>query len=80
MSDKIPAVGSRACVMHGNARHTSGGLTKKDLKYTKDGRIVSVKASAAAKKSPGFAALKKGGFVVGKGKKPLLGKNKKSKK
>lgn len=76
-ANKIPAVGSRAMVMHGNARNTSGGLTKSDLKYTKDGRIVSKKASAAAAKSPGFKALKKGGFVVGKGKKPLLGKNKK---
>lgn len=81
MANSIPAIGSRACVMHGTAKHTSGGLTKKDLKYTKDGRIVSKKASAAAAKSPGFKALKKGGFVVGKGKAPLLGKKvKKSKK
>jgi hypothetical protein len=31
-------VGSRAEVFHGNAKQTSGGLTKKDLKM-KDGRI-----------------------------------------
>lgn len=44
-------VGSRAEVMHGTAKHTSGGLTKKDLKYNKYGRIVSVKKSATAKKN-----------------------------
>lgn len=45
------AVGSRAQVMHGTAHHTSGGLTKKDLKYNKYGRIVSKAASAAGKKA-----------------------------
>ena len=38
-------VGSRAQVMHGNAKKTSGGLTKKDLKYNKYGKIVSAKKS-----------------------------------
>ena len=47
---KIPAVGSRAQVWHGNAHHTSGGLYKKDLKKNKAGRIVSKKASAHSKK------------------------------
>lgn len=47
---KIPAVGSRAQVWHGNARHTSGGLHKKDLKKNNAGRIVSKKASAHSKK------------------------------
>lgn len=48
---KIPAVGSRAQVWHGNALHTSGGLYKKDLKFNKKtGRIVSKKASAHSKK------------------------------
>lgn len=69
-------IGSRAMVWHGTAKHTSGGLKKGDLKKNGD-RIVSVKASAAGKKSKGFAALKKGGFVVGKGKAPLLGHSKK---
>ena len=69
-------IGSSAMVWHGTAKHTSGGLKKDDLKFS-NGRIVSKKASAAAAKSPGFAALKKGGFVVGKGKKPLFGKSKK---
>jgi hypothetical protein len=42
-------IGSRAEVMHGTAHHTSGGLTKKSLKYNKHGRIVSVKKSKTAK-------------------------------
>ena len=43
---KIKAVGKRAQVMHGTAHHTSGGLTKADLKYNKHGKIVSRKKSA----------------------------------
>ncbi len=45
----VPAVGSRAEVMHGTAHHTSGGLTKKHLKYNKYGRIVSAAKSRTAK-------------------------------
>ena len=44
------AVGSRVQVVNGTAHHTSGGLTKKDLKYNKYGRIVSARKSALAKK------------------------------
>jgi hypothetical protein len=47
---KSPKVGSRAKVMHGNAHHTSGGLTKKSLRRNKRGRIVSRKKSASARK------------------------------
>ena len=43
------AVGSRAQVMHGTAHHTKGGLTKKNLKYNKYGKIVSARKSASAK-------------------------------
>jgi len=46
---KIPAVGTRAQVMHGTARHTSGGLTQNDLKYNSKGQIVSIKKSEMAK-------------------------------
>jgi hypothetical protein len=64
-----PAVGSRAQVMHGNAKHTSGGLKKSDLKYNKQGRIVSIDASAAAKKSKnlGSSQIPKGShkFALG---------------
>ena len=44
------AVGSRVQVVNGTAHHTPGGLTKKDLKYNKYGRIVSARKSALAKK------------------------------
>lgn len=47
---KVKAVGSRREVMSGAARHTSGGLKKKDLMMHK-GRIVSRKAHAAGKKA-----------------------------
>lgn len=50
----MPVIGSRAQVMHGTAHHTSGGLTKADLKYNKFGRIVSARKSALGKRS-GFA-------------------------
>jgi len=59
------AVGSRAQVMHGTADHTSGGLTKKDLKYNKHGRIVSRKKSQKAKKEK---RLEKAGYKTRKGK------------
>jgi len=71
-------VGSRAEVMHGTALHTSGRLTKKDLKYNKWGRIVSVKKSATAKKEQ---RLKKHGYTAKKGKfGPVRIKNKTQRK
>jgi hypothetical protein len=42
--------GSKAEVFHGTAKHTSGGLTRKDLMKHK-GRIVSRKKHAAGKKA-----------------------------
>ena len=66
------AEGSRAEVMHGQACHTSGGLTKDNLKYVGD-RIVSKKQQAAAKKNPG---LKKWRSAFAKAKKDFgIGKN-----
>ena len=58
-------VGSRAQVMHGTAHHTSGGLTKSDLKMNKWGRIVSRKKSSSAKKDNRLAKM---GFKTQKGK------------
>jgi hypothetical protein len=59
-------IGSRAQVMHGNAFKTKAGLTAKDLKYNKSGKIVSKKKSVTAKKEN---RLKKYGYVpLGKGK------------
>ena len=49
-------VGSRAEVLHGNAMKTSGGLTKKNLRRNKHGRIVSIKASKSAKKNKNLGA------------------------
>lgn len=62
---KIPAVGTKAQVFHGTAKHTSGGLTKKDLMQTKKGRIVSRKKHAAGKKA--LKRLHKAGFKAKKG-------------
>ena len=73
---KIPAVGSKAEVFHGNAKHTSGGLTRKDLVKTKRGRIVSKRKQAAGKKA--IQRLRKAGYVAKKGKFTLF--TKKSKK
>ena len=49
MSKSKMKVGSRAQVMHGTAECTTGRLTKKDLMYNKQGRIVSRAKSAAGK-------------------------------
>jgi hypothetical protein len=62
---KMPAVGTKAQVYHGTAKHTSGGLTKKDLMKTKKGRIVSKKKHAAGQKA--IKKLKKLGYVAKKG-------------
>jgi hypothetical protein len=58
-------VGTKAQVWHGTAKHTSGGLTKKDLMKTKKGRIVSKKKHAAGQKA--IKMLKKMGYTAKKG-------------
>jgi hypothetical protein len=58
-------VGSKAQVWHGNAAHTSGGLTRKDLMKTKKGRIVSRKKHAAGKKA--LKRLVKAGYKAKRG-------------
>jgi hypothetical protein len=65
MGGKMMATGSKSQVWHGTAKHTSGGLTKKDLMKTKKGRIVSKRKHAAGKKA--LAQLKKAGYVAKKG-------------
>lgn len=62
----MKAIGSRAEVMHGTAHHTSGGLTKKDLKYNKHGKIVSRKKSELGKRV-GLKRLRDAGYVTKKG-------------
>jgi len=58
-------VGSKAEVFHGTAKHTSGGLKKKDLMKTKAGRIVSRKKHAAGKKA--ILRLFRAGYKPSKG-------------
>jgi len=60
----IKTVGSKAEVFHGSAKHTSGGLHKKDLMKHK-GRIVSRKKHAAGKKA--IQRLFKAGYKPTKG-------------
>jgi hypothetical protein len=62
---KLRAVGSKAQVWHGTAKHTPGGLTKKDLMKTKAGRIVSKKKHALGKKA--LKRLVKAGFKAKRG-------------
>jgi len=73
--------GSRAQVLHGTAYKTSGGLKKGDIMMNKNGRIVSRKKHATAKKEKrlvkaGYGTKKgKFGFVkIGKSKKMRGGK------
>ena len=73
----MKARGSRAEVMHGTARRTSGGLRKQHLKYNKRGKIVSKRASARAKKEN---RLVKAGYKTKKGKFVSFKKNRKSKR
>ena len=54
--------GTRIQVWRGTAKKTRGGLTKAQLKKNKYGKLVSKKASAAAKKKsnlPGVSKKKK---------------------
>lgn len=74
MEGGAKAVGTRAEVMHGTAHHTSGGLTKKDLKYNKRGRIVSRRASEAGKKA--LRRLTRAGYKARKGKFTLFKRRK----
>jgi hypothetical protein len=60
----LPAVGSKAQVFHGTAKHTPGGLTKKDLMKHK-GRIISRKKHAAGKKA--IKHLRALGYIAKKG-------------
>ena len=64
MGGAMPAVGSKAQVWHGTARHTSGGLTKKDLMKHK-GRIISRRKHALGKKA--LKNLVKAGYKAKKG-------------
>jgi len=82
MTDFKQIVGSRSQVFHGTAKHTSGGLTKKNLMLNKWGRIVSRKKHKTAKK---YNRLEMAGFFAKKGsfgvvKKDVTKKNRGSRK
>ena len=66
MSDHVPAVGTKAQVFHGTAKHTSGGLKKSDLVQNKHGRIVSRRKQAAGRKA--LRHLRAAGYTAKKGK------------
>ena len=72
MTDMV-TVGSKAQVFHGTAKHTSGGLEKKDLVQNKHGRIVSRRKQAAGRKA--LQHLKKAGYTAKKGKFVLFRKS-----
>ena len=65
-------VGSKAEVFHGSAKHTSGGLKKKDLMKTKAGRIVSRRKHALGKTA--IKRLFKAGYKPKKGTFRLMGR------
>lgn len=69
----IPAVGSKVQVWNGTAKHTAGGLVKKDLMRHKN-RIVSKKKHAAGKKA--IKHLVKLGYKAKKGTFRLFKKGK----
>jgi hypothetical protein len=73
MTEHIPAVGSKAQVFHGTAKHTSGGLTKKDLVKNKHDRIVSRKKMMAGKKALKYLTRK--GYKAKKGSFKLFKKH-----
>lgn len=56
--------GSRAQVWHGTAHQTPGGLTKHNIMMNKNGRIVSRRKHATAKREN---RLVKAGFLTKKG-------------
>jgi hypothetical protein len=65
-------VGTKAQVWHGTAKHTSGGLKKKDLMKHK-GKIVSRRKHAAGLKA--IKRLRKLGYTAKKGKFALFKKH-----
>ena len=69
--------GSRAEVWHGNAKKTTGGLTKNDLMKNKHGEIVSKKKHFTAKKEK---RLEKAGYFTKKGQFGFVKRDKKSRK
>eukprot|EP00392_Amoebophrya_sp_AT5.2_P012713 g12820.t1 len=62
---------SRVFYEKGGKTKTSGGLQKSDLKRNKSGKVVSAKASAAAKKRKGYKKIVAWGAATAKARKAL---------
>jgi len=77
MTGDVQRVGSRAQVYHGSARHTSGGLSRSDLKKNKQGKIVSKRRSTLAKREN---RLSRAGYKAKKGEFKLFRKSRTSRK
>merc|ERR1719350_945829 len=73
MKVSVIAKGKRgkSSVFRGTKQKTSGGLKKSDLKRNKAGKVVSVKASNAAKKRKGFKKIAAWGAAVKAARKAL---------
>ena len=70
--------GSRRKVWNRSAKKTNGGLTRKDLRKNKHGRIVSAKASKSARKNKNLGSFKaKKGDPFGPNKREKKSKGKK---
>merc|ERR1711879_705290 len=54
---KVSIIGKRRSVFSGKKDHTQSGLRKSDLKKNRNGKIVSKKASEAAKKKKSFKKI-----------------------
>merc|ERR1712150_464237 len=62
---------AKSTVFRGLKVKTSGGLKKSDLKKNKAGKVVSAKASAAAKKGKGYKKITAWGAATSKARKAL---------
>merc|ERR1719266_2440763 len=62
---------AKSSVFRGTKVKTVGGLKKSDLKKNKQGKVVSVKASNAAKKRPGYKKITAWGAAFVKARKAL---------
>jgi len=72
MSHKMLTVGSKLQVWNGTAKHTSGGLVRKDLMKA-HGRIMSIRKHKAGKKA--IKHLRALGYIAKKGTFTLMRKS-----
>merc|ERR1719229_1075434 len=68
---RVSKIGKKASVFRGGKEKTVGGLKKTDLKKNKNGKVVSKKASDAAKKRKSFSKIVKWGAAFKQARKAL---------